>query len=58
MNVETTKKYIIETKKVPIKTNSTSSSEKHKSVEKIYTEGEVKEMIKEVVKEVTNESNL
>lgn len=58
MNVETTKRYIIETKKVPIKTNKTSSSEKHKLAEKIYTEGEVKEMIKEVLKEITNESNL
>lgn len=58
MNVETTKKYIIETKKVPIKTNKTSSSVKHKSVEKKYTEEEVKEMIKEVIKEVTNESDI
>lgn len=52
------KKYTMEIKKVPIKTNKTSTSVKYKSVEKIYTEEEVKEMIKKVIKEVTNESDV
>lgn len=58
MNKQTKRKYVMEIKEVPIKTNKTSTSVKYKSVEKIYTEEEVKEMIKEAIKEVTNESDI
>lgn len=55
MNNEITDKYIIETKEVVVKTN-TSVPIEYKKSEKTYTEDEVKEMIKQVVKEVENET--
>lgn len=54
MNNEITDKYIIETKEVVVKTN-TSVPIEYKKSEKTYTEDEVKEMMKQVVKEVGNE---
>lgn len=58
MNEERKRKYIIETKKVPIKTNKTSSAIQYKSSEKTYTEEEVKELLSLVIEEKENESNL
>lgn len=58
MNEERKRKYIIETKKVPIKTNKTSSVIQYKSSEKTYTEEEVKELLSLVIEEKENESNL
>lgn len=54
MNNKITDKYIIETKEVVVKTN-TSVPIEYKKNEKTYTEDEVKEMMKQVVKEVENE---
>ena len=54
MNNKITDKYIIETKEVVVKTN-TSVPIEYKKSEKTYTEDEVKEMMKQVVKEVENE---
>lgn len=58
MNEERKRKYIIETKKVPIKTNKTSSVIQYKSSKKTYTEEEVKELLSLVIEEKENESNL
>lgn len=55
MNNKITDKYIIETKEVVVKTN-TSVPIEYKKNEKTYTEDEVKEMMKQVVKEVENET--
>ena len=55
MNNEITDEYIIETKEVVVKTN-TSVPIEYKKSEKTYTEDEVKEMMKQVVKEVENET--
>lgn len=58
MNEETKRKYIIETKEVPIKTNTSSSVIQYKSSEKTYTEEEVKELLRQLMKEKDNGSNL
>ena len=57
MNEQTERKYIMETKEVPIKMNK-SSSINYKSIEKTYTEEEVKEMLKLLMEEKENESNI
>ena len=57
MNEERKRKYIIETKKVPIKTNKTPSVIQYKSGKKTYTEDEVKELITDVLKGVTYEND-
>lgn len=58
MSEQTKRKYIIETKEVPIKTNKTSSVIQCKSSKKTYTEEEVKEMLKLLMEEKENESNI
>lgn len=58
MNEERKRKYIIETKKVPIKTNKTPSVIQYKSNKKTYTEEEVKELLSLVIEEKENESNV
>lgn len=58
MNEETKRKYIIETKEVPIKTNKTSSVIQCKSSKKTYTEEEVKELLRLLLEEKDNESNI
>lgn len=57
MNEETKRKYIIETKELPIKTNESSSLIRCKSTEKTYTEEEVKEILRLLLEEKDNESN-
>lgn len=58
MNEQTKRKYIMETKEVPIKTNTSSSVIQYKSSEKTYTEEEVKELLKQLIEERENESNI
>ncbi|KWZ77568.1 hypothetical protein [Anaerococcus tetradius] len=58
MDDRTKRKYIMETKEVPIKTNKSSLLIKCKSSEKTYTEEEVKELLRMVIEEKENESNL
>lgn len=58
MNEQTKRKYIMETKEVPIKTNTSSSVIQYKSSEKTYTEEEVKELLRQLMKEKDNGSNL
>lgn len=48
----------METKEVPIKTNTSSSVIQYKSSEKTYTEEEVKELLRQLMKEKDNGSNL
>lgn len=56
MDIRINDKYIMESKEIEIKTNKKVPSQ-YKSVQKTYTEDEVKEMIKELVKELQNETN-
>lgn len=58
MNEQTKRKYIIETKEVPIKRNKSSSVIQCGSREKTYTEDEVKELLKQLMEEKENESNV
>lgn len=58
MNEQTKRKYIMETKEVPIKTNTSSSVIQYKSSKKTYTEEEVKELLRQLMKEKDNESDV
>lgn len=56
MDDKTKRKYVMEIKEVPIKTNKSAPIE-YKRSEKNYTEEEVKKMMKELVKELKNETD-
>lgn len=56
MDIRINDKYIMESKEIEIKTNKKVPSQ-YKSVQKTYTEEEVKDLIKQVIKEFQNETN-